>query len=111
MTTGEHVHGGEFFAEFEGVRRAAERADQLGKILVATPPPSTPKVSLPFLPELGEFLEALGQARQRHHAASQRVGSFYQDASAGLGDFQRVVSGQEAAAQSRFDGVGGGVVR
>ena len=102
-------HGGQLIAEEEQVTGAAHSARSVAEKLAATTPPHTPQISLPFLPELGQFLSALQQARSRHHEATQQLARFYSDAAGSLADFRGRLEGQEQAAQAGFAGLEGGV--
>lgn len=106
--TGGHT-GGQVVAEQERIQSAAHEARSVAEQLAAVAPPHTPHVELPFLPELGQFLAALQQARARHHEATGELARFYQGAAGALDEFRGRVDEHEKTAQAGFEALEGGV--
>lgn len=69
--------GGQLTSDPERVADAAERSRDLAHRLADTPPPNTPLFSVPFVPEVAQFLSQLQASRASHHAAARSLGFFF----------------------------------
>ena len=66
-----------------------------------------PNVSVPFVPEVTQFLSQLQASRASHHAAARSLGFFFQDATTALTDFNHRVADSEQRSGAELSGLGG----
>lgn len=99
--------GGQLTSDPKRVADAAERSRDLAHRLADTPPPNTPMFSVPFVPEVAQFLSQLQASRASHHAAARSLGFFFQDATTALTDFNHRVADSEQRSGAELSGLGG----
>lgn len=71
------VTGDHLVSDQDRVAQAAQQSASIAHRLVDCSHPVTPQITVPFVPEVGQFLSQLQAARAEHHSVAQKLGFFF----------------------------------